>query len=119
MLDFKTGRGGLMEAEFCVQALQMQHGVWEQNSIAAIAELARRGILPQDRATGLRDAWLFLRRVEAVLRRAENSSVSTLPPEELEQRRLAIRTGFENRQTLMERYIEARETIHGIARGIW
>ena len=34
--DFKTGIGGMIEAEFLVQALQMQHRVWEPNFSSAI-----------------------------------------------------------------------------------
>ena len=37
--DFKTGIGGMIEAEFLVQALQMQQSVWEPNSLQAIEQL--------------------------------------------------------------------------------
>src|SRR5213079_3684030 len=30
-LDLKTGSGGIIEAEFLVQALQMRENIWEQN----------------------------------------------------------------------------------------
>src|SRR5882724_13424428 len=35
-LDLKTGRGGIIEAEFLVQALQMRENVWEQNFNRAV-----------------------------------------------------------------------------------
>lgn len=119
LLDFKTGRGGLMEAEFCVQALQMQHGVWQQNTVAAMMALAAQNVISDAQASELRDAYLFLRQVEAVVRRVENSSLSTLPPEAPEQQHLAIRLGFASREDFLKRYTASREAIHAIATAVW
>ena len=43
--DLKTGTGGIIEAEFVVQALQMRANIWEQNWERAVDELHRRGHL--------------------------------------------------------------------------
>ena len=117
--DFKTGRGGLMEAEFCVQATQMRHGLWEQNTVAAMAALANAGVLTNAQTSDLRDAYLFLRRVEAVVRRIENSSISSLPAQETEQRHAAIRLGFSSIESFAGKYRQARQTVHEVTGQIW
>jgi len=117
--DFKTGRGGLMEAEFCIQAMQMRHGIWKQNTVAAMEALRSNGILADAQAASLRSSYLFLRRVEAVIRRVENSSVSTLPAHETEQRQVAIRLGYANREEFLARYSEARAAVHEAVSALW
>jgi glutamate-ammonia-ligase adenylyltransferase len=42
-LDLKTGRGGIIEGEFLVQAMQMRGNVWEQNLERAIDRLHHEG----------------------------------------------------------------------------
>jgi [glutamine synthetase] adenylyltransferase / [glutamine synthetase]-adenylyl-L-tyrosine phosphorylase len=113
LLDFKTGVGGLMELEFSIQALQMAHGIWENNTLEALSKLAGRGIVPAETEPRLAHAYLFLRRVEAVLRRVENSSLSHLPADEAEQKKLAIRLGFKTREDFLAEYRKARAEIHG------
>ena len=112
-LDFKTGLGGIIEAEFLVQALQMRAGVWEPNFSAALAELARRSVIRATDAEAVQASYDFLRGCESVLRRSENKSVSRLPNEELEQRKLAHRLGEQWPDSFGERYRSAREVIHG------
>ena len=89
-LQFKAGTGGLIEAEFLVQALQMRAGIWKQNWSDALAELVRQGALSRPEGASLKNAYAFLRRCESVLRRREDKSISTLAPaDELEQCKLA------------------------------
>ena len=61
-------------------------------------------------------AYEFLRRVETVLRRWRNSSASSLPPDPLERRKLAIRMGFEEAEAWLQVYERARADIHAIYR---
>ena len=78
-LDFKTGSGGMVEAEFLVQALQMRAGIWNPNWTQAVVELAHEDILAQNEVSQLKISYGFMRRCESALRRWENKSVSTLP----------------------------------------
>jgi glutamate-ammonia-ligase adenylyltransferase len=110
-LAFKTGVGGLMELEFHTQALQMRHGVWEPNTVRALAALAGAGVIAPEAAAAREGDYLFLRRCEAVIRRVDNSSVSTLPAMP-GQRQVAIRMGFAGREEFLARYEAAREGIH-------
>ncbi len=113
-LDLKTGRGGIIEAEFLVQALQMREDIWEQNWERALNLLQERGATSQSDAAKLQSAYLLLRRCELALRRYENRSVSTLPSQSAEQRKLAIRLGYQQLDAFHRDYVHARETIHAL-----
>ena len=110
-LEFKTGRGGIMQAEFFTQAHQMRAGVWEPNTLDALDALARSGAIAAEVAAGVGDAYRCLRRVESILRRMEDKSVSTVPRDPVEQLQLARRCGFEDWTAFYEQYSRARETI--------
>src|SRR5438093_4171661 len=111
-LDFKTGIGGIVEAEFLVQALQMRHDVRETSVRLAIAKLA--DIISPEDADLLGRGSEFLRRLETVLRRWRNTSASSLPPDPIEQRKLAVRMGFKDRESWQQAYERARADIHAI-----
>ncbi|MEP6686065.1 MAG: bifunctional [glutamate--ammonia ligase]-adenylyl-L-tyrosine phosphorylase/[glutamate--ammonia-ligase] adenylyltransferase [Verrucomicrobiota bacterium] len=113
-LEFKTGTGGIIEAEFIVQALQMRAGIWNPNWRDAIAGLVRAGEMSDSEAANLKTAYDFLRRCESVLRRREDKSVSILPGEELEQCKVARWLGSETVESFRKEYAAARETIHSI-----
>ena len=115
LLDFKTGTGGVIEAEFLVQALQMRAGIWNPHTMGALDELTTKGLLSKDEAALLKESYLHLRLIESVLRRWENKSVSTLPADETGQRTLAKRVGADSLDSFAQRYREARESIHAIS----
>lgn len=114
LLDFKTGTGGVIEAEFLIQALQMRASIWNPKTIGALHELTARGIMREEEADLLKVSYNYLRLIESALRRWENKSVSSLPVEEIEQRKLAHRVGAENLDSFGRRYREARESIHAV-----
>jgi glutamate-ammonia-ligase adenylyltransferase len=67
--NLKLGRGGIREAEFFVQALQLIWGGREpslrvQGSLAALERLESSGLVTDLEARDIRDAYLLLRRVE-------------------------------------------------------
>jgi [glutamine synthetase] adenylyltransferase / [glutamine synthetase]-adenylyl-L-tyrosine phosphorylase len=115
-LEFKTGPGGLIDVEFLVQTLQLRHGhahlqLRTAHTLAGLNRLASLGILDEEDTSSLRHNYLFLRRVESTLRRVENKSVSKIPPDELEQTRLAKRLGFDKRDEFLEAYSLAAQQI--------
>ena len=79
-LDFKTGVGGLIEAEFLVQALQMKGGVWNPNWGEALRGLGALNLLSAAEIESAASSYDFLRRCATALRRWEDKGVSTLPP---------------------------------------
>lgn len=113
-LDFKTGTGGVIEAEFLVQALQMRTGVWNPQMTGALRELAAKQIMAEPDAATLEKNYEYLRSIESVLRRWENKSVASLPADKAEQVKLALRVGEESIDSFARRYREARTTIHAI-----
>ncbi len=67
--DVKEGPGGIRDAEFAVQALQMAHGqtdrwVREGHTLLALSKLRQKGILTTRKASALASGYVFLRRVE-------------------------------------------------------
>src|SRR6266567_1131647 len=113
-LDLKTGSGGMIEAEFLVQALQMRENIWEQNWERAIEALHEHGHVADSDVAKLKKAYALLRGCELVLRRYENRSVSTLPSDPTEQRKFAKRLGHKDVDLFAKQYRAARETIHAL-----
>jgi glutamate-ammonia-ligase adenylyltransferase len=113
-LDLKTGSGGIIEAEFLVQALQMRAKIWEPNWERAVGALHKRGHLDKSDVAKLKNSYAFLRRCELVLRRYDNRSVSTLPSDTDEQRKFAIRLGYNEFAAFSRDYLDARHAIHAL-----
>ncbi|HEY2800536.1 MAG TPA: bifunctional [glutamate--ammonia ligase]-adenylyl-L-tyrosine phosphorylase/[glutamate--ammonia-ligase] adenylyltransferase [Chthoniobacterales bacterium] len=112
--DFKTGIGGMIEAEFMVQGLQMRHAIWESNFLLAVEKLAARRIFEKGDAINLRNAYNFLRTCESTLRRWQGRSVSTLPTTLEEEGRLAHRMKFATIDEFHLPYRRARELIRSL-----
>ena len=115
-LDFKTGKGGIIEAEFVVQALQLQQGVWQPNWNLAVDALQAGNAFQPEQPTALKSGYHFLRRCEATVRRYENTSVSTLPADALQLKRFCRRMGFATTEAFSDPYEGARTAIHQIYR---
>jgi glutamate-ammonia-ligase adenylyltransferase len=113
-LDFKTGQGGIIEAEFLVQALQMRAQIWNPQFGATVRQLSEAGLMKAPHAEALRLHYAYLRSIESILRRWENKSISTLPTDKTEQEKVAVRTGARNLDAFAQSYREARSGIHAI-----
>lgn len=114
ILDFKTGLGGMIEAEFLVQALQMRAETWNPGFTAAVNDLRTHTRISDHDANVLQESYGFLRRCESILRRWENKGVAALPADEREQRHLAQRLGAKNLDSFGADYRAAREAIHAV-----
>ncbi len=113
-LDFKTGTGGIIEAEFLIQGLQMGRGVFQPNWGQAVVSLRQQTELSETEALNLKEAYDFLRRCESTLRRQEDKSISTLPSDSNKQSAFARRLGFDRIESFTEKYHAARSSIHAI-----
>ncbi|MEY2543442.1 MAG: [glutamine synthetase] adenylyltransferase / [glutamine synthetase]-adenylyl-L-tyrosine [Verrucomicrobiota bacterium] len=113
-LDFKTGSGGMIEAEFLVQALQMRSGIWEPNWQRALKALQENKIVADRDARNATQSYEMLRRTEMALRRFENKNISALPAATEEQETLAKRLGYKDLDQFAKDYRTARETIHAL-----
>ena len=68
-INIKTGRGGIRELEFTVQALQILLGkespfLRERNTFRAIWKLHQKGVFSDEEAYNLEKAYIFLRKLE-------------------------------------------------------
>lgn len=73
VFDIKRGSGGLTDLEFMVQYLQLRHcrdcpGLLAQNTLEAMRRMRRAGLLTDSDANMLREAYVFYRIIETVLR---------------------------------------------------
>jgi len=93
-LAIKTGVGGLMDAEFVAQALCLEHGWQEANTVRALEMARSAGVLSQP--AKLIDNYRRLRRVEGILRRWSYEGEALLPDDSAPFYRVAIRCGFAN-----------------------
>lgn len=118
-LEFKTGPGGLMDVEFLVQAMQLRYGpkhppLRTAHTLAALNRLTALGVVTDEQSYLLRRGYLLLRRIEMVLRREDDASVSVLPAEPTAQKKLAFRLGFADISAFMRAYRSAREVNRSI-----
>jgi len=91
-LAIKTGAGGLMDAEFIAQALCLEHGWREANTMRALERGRGAGVLPD--ADRLIAGYRELRRVEGILRRWSYEGETVLPDEPEPFYRVSVRCDF-------------------------
>jgi [glutamine synthetase] adenylyltransferase / [glutamine synthetase]-adenylyl-L-tyrosine phosphorylase len=91
-LAIKTGKGGLMDAEFIAQALCLENGWQEANTLRALERGRDAGVLPN--ADKLLEAYRQLRRVEGILRRWSYEGEVVLPADPAPYYRVSVRCGF-------------------------
>lgn len=110
LLDLKLGRGGLIEAEFLVQYLLIQHGgshpeIRSTSTRQALAKLGDARILPTARAHRLIRAIDRLRSAQNWVRLAQDAMIDhvDLRPESLRPLALAVGYQGERSQALFER----------------
>jgi glutamine synthetase adenylyltransferase len=90
----------------------MRANVWEPNWERAVDALHQSGHLDKSDVARLKNSYALLRRCELVLRRYDNRSISTLPSDPDEQRKFAIRLGYNDFDAFRRDYLTAREAIH-------
>ena len=91
-LAIKTGKGGFMDAEFIAQALCLENGWHEANTLRALERGHDAGVLPD--ADKLIDNYRLLRRVEGILRRWSYEGEIVLPDDPAPYYRVSVRCGF-------------------------
>jgi [glutamine synthetase] adenylyltransferase / [glutamine synthetase]-adenylyl-L-tyrosine phosphorylase len=105
----KTGKGGLMDAEFIAQALCLENGWHEANTMHALERGRDAGVLPD--AAKLIENYRQLRRVEGILRRWSYEGETVLPDDPEPYYRVSVRCGFATPE-------EFREALAGWRRAI-
>jgi glutamate-ammonia-ligase adenylyltransferase len=118
-LAIKTGKGGLMDAEFIAQALAMGHGWQEANTLHAL-ELARETkAIPRMEAGGLIEHYRQLRRVEGILRRWSYEGEAVLPDDPAPFYRVSVRCGFATPEAFRKALAEWRGSIRAAYKNVF
>ncbi len=114
--DLKLGPGGIREAEFFVQTLQLVWGgkdpyVRSTNTLEALRRLRSRGYVTDREARHIADGYLLLRRVEHRVQLATGVQTHLLPSTSDERDRLARSLGYKHSDAMMVALDRARARV--------
>lgn len=114
--DLKLGPGGIREAEFFVQTLQLVWGgkdasVRSTNTLQALRKLRARGYVTDREARAIADGYALLRRVEHRVQLSTGVQTHVVPADGVERDRLARSLGWKNGVELWEALDRARSKI--------
>ena len=113
-LAIKTGAGGLIDAEFIAQALCLEHGWREPNTLRALQRAGRERALPEADAKSLIENYRALRRVEAILRRWSYEGETVLPDDPAPFYRVSVRCGFDSPEAFRAALARWRQNIRAV-----
>jgi glutamate-ammonia-ligase adenylyltransferase len=116
-LAIKTGKGGLMDAEFIAQALCLENGWQEANTLRALERAREAGALPD--AEKLLDNYRKLRRVEGILRRWSYEGETVLPDDPAPYYRVSVRCGFSTPEEFRKALAKWRQAIREVYRKVF
>jgi glutamate-ammonia-ligase adenylyltransferase len=114
--DLKLCRGGIREAEFFVQSLQLiwggkEPGVQATGMLDALRRLRGRGLVTDREEQEVESAYLLFRRLEHRVQWATGLQTHALPRGAEEMARLARSLGYANEQLLQADIEHARESV--------
>jgi glutamate-ammonia-ligase adenylyltransferase len=115
--DLKLGPGGIREAEFFVQSLQLVWGGREpalrvQGTLPALGRLQSQGLVTDREARGIAESYVLLRRVEHRVQWASGVQTHLLPNDAEEFARLARSLGFLQSSGLQRELDRARARVN-------
>ena len=111
-LAIKTGKGGLMDAEFIAQVLCLENGWQEANTLRALERARDDGVLPD--ADKLLENYRKLRRVEGILRRWSYEGETVLPDDPAPYYRVSVRCGFATPEEFGKALVKWRKAIREV-----
>jgi glutamate-ammonia-ligase adenylyltransferase len=110
-LAIKTGRGGLMDVEFVAQAVCLENGWHEPNTLAAIGRAAANGVITSKSGKVLAENYRKLMQIERILRRWSFQPESILPVDPAPYYRVAVRCGYKEPAAFEAAVLQCREEI--------
>jgi glutamate-ammonia-ligase adenylyltransferase len=115
--NIKLGKGGIREAEFIVQSLQLINGGREpslkvQSLQLALSELVNLEILPAQNAMDLQKSYLWLRKIEHCLQQFADKQTQVLPNNNIDQKRLLYVLGMTEYDDFMPHLAQHCNLIH-------
>ncbi|MBV8034211.1 bifunctional [glutamate--ammonia ligase]-adenylyl-L-tyrosine phosphorylase/[glutamate--ammonia-ligase] adenylyltransferase [Roseateles sp.] len=117
--DVKLSRGGIREIEFIVQLLQVVRGgqfpeIRTRSTVKALTQLAAGGLMKAETAQKLREAYVFLRRVEHRIQFLDDQQTHCLPQGDADLAWIAASLGLKCSRDaceLFEQLGEVRELV--------
>lgn len=115
--NIKLGPGGIREIEFVVQLVQLIRGGREpglrvRGLLPALAVAEARGFLSSTPVRRLRDAYVFLRRLENRLQMLRDTQTHDLPEDSLARERIALGMGYRDWDALAAELAAHRAAVH-------
>lgn len=119
----KLAPGGIRDVEFVVQILQLLYGgrrpeVRATGTLPALEKLRRYGILPDEEAAGLEDAYRFFRRLEHLIQMEEDRQTFLIPEAAGRRRAFARLMGFEGTEAFIGAYHRHRGRVEATLRSL-
>ncbi len=116
-IDFKAGRGGLIDIEFAAQYLQLVHGPAEKalhttSTVEALHIASELALAPEEPCQLLIEGYHFLRKLEHRLRIVHDRSEHYFPSDPLELDKLARRVGYPDGGQLQTDFLRWSSEIH-------
>ncbi|NII12300.1 bifunctional [glutamate--ammonia ligase]-adenylyl-L-tyrosine phosphorylase/[glutamate--ammonia-ligase] adenylyltransferase [Oleiagrimonas sp. C23AA] len=114
--NLKTGPGGIREIEFIVQLAQLIRGGREpalrvRGLLPALAECEARGHIPKARTAHLREAYVFLRRLENRVQMLRDAQTHSIPDDATLRERVARALDYADWAALERELAEHRQTV--------
>ena len=119
--DIKRGLGGIREIEFIIQNIQLIRGgrlpqLRQENAMEALDALKQEGLLT--RTAVLKQAYLFLRKLENTLQALNDRQTHSLPKDELKQMQITLAMGYANWDKLLTRLHQYQRIVSLIFRSV-
>ncbi len=104
--DIKRGQGGIREVEFIIQNFQLIRGgrlpqLQQQNALSALSILKQEHLLP--RCDALKQAYLFLRKLENVLQSLNDQQTHSLPEDKTKQAQVILALGYAQWENFLDK----------------
>ncbi|MBF0421938.1 MAG: bifunctional [glutamate--ammonia ligase]-adenylyl-L-tyrosine phosphorylase/[glutamate--ammonia-ligase] adenylyltransferase [Magnetococcales bacterium] len=117
--NVKLGYGGIREIEFFVQSQQLIHGgkipqLRHSETLMGLRHLSRHGLLADETARTLEEAYLFLRTLEHRLQIECERQTHSLPEDPVQFGKVAKRMGMADAVELRQRFSQITHTVHAI-----
>ncbi len=114
--DVKLGRGGIREIEFAAQVLQIVRGgrhpeLLARPTLTALGRLTAAGLMDAQTATLLREAYVFLRRLEHRIQYLDDAQTHTVPALASDLAWIAQQMGFASTETFELQLALHREAV--------
>ncbi|MEO6118054.1 MAG: bifunctional [glutamate--ammonia ligase]-adenylyl-L-tyrosine phosphorylase/[glutamate--ammonia-ligase] adenylyltransferase, partial [Methylotenera sp.] len=114
--NIKLGRGGIREVEFIAQVFQLIRGGQDNSlqikpTLAVLALLKSKGLLPEKTVDELSEAYVFLRNLEHRLMYVEDAQTQELPKTDTAKARIAKAMNFSDWSQFLAQLNEYRQQV--------